>query len=75
MKKLLMTTAEAAEATGLSAYELRRGWKQGIYPAIEIGMGEKTNRLRWNMDALQEAIMKNLNMQIQAAEARGFQSK
>jgi hypothetical protein len=32
----LLNTAEAAKAVGLSAYELRMGFKQGRYPACMI---------------------------------------
>lgn len=53
----LATTKQASEATGLSEWELRVGWKQGRYPAIEIGQGERAKRLRWNLDLLQQAIM------------------
>lgn len=52
----LATTKEAARATGLSEWELRVGFKQGRYPAIEIGHGERARRLRWNLDLLQQAI-------------------
>ncbi len=52
----LVTTAQASAETGLSAWELRRGFKQGIYPAIEIGRGERSKRLRWNLDLLKQAI-------------------
>lgn len=52
----LATTKQAAKATGLSEWELRAGWKQGRYPAIEIGQGERARRLRWNLDLLQQAI-------------------
>lgn len=54
---MLVNTKEAAAATGLSAYELRRGWKAGIYPALLIGHGGQRQRLRWNLEALQAAIM------------------
>lgn len=53
---MLVTTKQAAKATGLSEYELRRGWKQGIYPALLIGRGDQRRRLRWNLEALEEAI-------------------
>lgn len=63
----LMNTKQAAKATGLSAYELRRGYKLGLYPAIEIGMSSKNKRLRWNMKMLEEAIFRNME---QAARER-----
>lgn len=53
---MLVTTKQAAKATGLSEYELRRGWKQGIYPALLIGRGDQRRLLRWNLEALEEAI-------------------
>ncbi len=54
---MLVTTKQAAKATGLSEYELRRGWKEGKYPALVIGRGDERRRLRWNLEALQAAIM------------------
>ena len=57
----LLNTQEAAKATGLSAYELRMGFKQGRYPAIEIGDEDsRVKRLRWNLDALEAAILRQL---------------
>lgn len=57
----LLTTAEAAAATGLSQYELRKGQKQGRYPALEIGvMDGRACRLRWNLDMLSAAIEKQM---------------
>ena len=52
----LLTTEQAATATGLSAYELRVGFKNGKYPALVIGAGGKRPRLRWRLDLLIEAI-------------------
>ena len=55
----LLTTNEAAEMFGLSAYELRNGFKQGIYRAIAIGSRDSTKkRLRWRSDQLKEDIEK-----------------
>ena len=54
---MLVTTKQAAKATGLSEYELRRGWKEGRYPALVIGSGDERRRLRWNLEALEAAIM------------------
>lgn len=53
---MLVTTKEASKATGLSEYELRRGWKEGVYPALVIGRNGERRRLRWNMETLQAAI-------------------
>lgn len=53
----MVNTKEAARAMGISEYSLRLGYKQGIYPALLIGSKDsKVRRLRWNLDALQEAI-------------------
>lgn len=54
---MLMNTKQAAKATGLSEYELRRGWKEGKYPALVIGRGDERRRLRWNLEALQASIL------------------
>jgi len=52
----LVTTSIASAATGLSEWELRRGYKAGIYPAIQIGRGSNQKRLRWDLDILVDAI-------------------
>ena len=57
---MLVTTTKAATITGLSECELRRGYKEGIYPAILIGRGERSRRLRWDIDLLREAIRKQM---------------
>jgi len=57
---VLVTTKQAAEATGLSEYELRRGFLEGKYPALVIGRGDQRRRLRWNLEALQAAILKGM---------------
>ncbi len=54
----LLTTREASEMFGLSQCELRRGYKEGIYPAIEIGSGERMRQLRWRSDLLEELFVK-----------------
>ena len=53
---MLICTKKAAELTGLSEYELRHGFKQGLYPALEIGRGSRRKSLRWDPDILQQAI-------------------
>lgn len=53
---MLIHTKQAAELTGLSEYELRHGFKQGLYPALEIGRGSRRKSLRWDPDILQQAI-------------------
>lgn len=56
----LVTTAQASAATGLSEWELRRGYREGIYPAILIGRGESQRRLRWDIELLQETIRERM---------------
>lgn len=53
---MLVCTKKAAELTGLSEYELRYGFKQGLYPALEVGRGSRRKSLRWDPDILQQAI-------------------
>lgn len=57
---MLVTTTKAATETGLSEWELRRGYKEGVYPAILIGRGERARRLRWDLDLLNEAIKRRM---------------
>lgn len=57
---MLITTAKASAATGLSEWELRRGYKAGEYPAILIGRGERSRRLRWDLDELKRAIRRRM---------------
>lgn len=65
----LLTTAEAAAATGLSQYELRLGAKQGRYPVILLGSADKQFRkMRWNLDALQEVLERKM-----VTDPNGFQ--
>lgn len=65
---MLLTTNQAAAATGLSEYELRMGWKAGRYPALVIGNGGNRPRLRWRLDLLQAAIEKAMIEQDKAEE-------
>lgn len=58
---MLVPTKKAAEITGLSAYELRRGFLEGKYPALVIGRGDQRKRLRWNLEALHAAIMAEMS--------------
>lgn len=53
---MLINTRQAAELTGLSEYELRYVFKQGLYPALEDGRGSRRKSLRWDPDILQQAI-------------------
>lgn len=53
---MLICTKQAAELTGLSAYELRHGFKRGLYPALEIGRGSRRKSLRWDPEVLQQAL-------------------
>ena len=51
----LLTTEEAAAATGLSQYELRRGGKEGRYPVILCGAPRsKFRKQKWNLAALED---------------------
>lgn len=61
MMKRLLTTKEASQATGLSEFELRPGAKQGRYPVLLIGsLDSSFRRMRWNLEALEEAIKKQM---------------
>ena len=53
---MLISTKQAAELTGLSAYELRHGFRQGLYPALEVGRGSRRKALCWDPEILQQAI-------------------
>ena len=58
----LLTTEEAAAATGLSCYELRRGGKEGRYPVILCGSpGMKFRKQKWNLKALENAIRQQMD--------------
>lgn len=57
---MLVSTSEASAGTGLSEWELRRGFKEGIYPAILIGRGNRARRLRWDLELLQESIRRRM---------------
>lgn len=59
---MLVNTKEASHVTGLSEYELRRGFLEGKYPALVIGRGDQRKRLRWNLEALQTAILQQMGM-------------
>lgn len=53
---MFVNTEEAARTTGLSEYELRIGYKQGRYPALEIGRGSRRRSLRWDIDLLRKTL-------------------
>ena len=72
---MLVTTKIAAEKVGLSEYELRMGFKQGRYPAIEIGQGERARRLRWNLDLLRAAITENMAEKARENKGKGGTDK
>lgn len=54
---MFVNTKTAARILGLSQYELRRGYKQGIYPAVQIGGGGERKTLRWDVDLLRETLV------------------
>lgn len=57
----LLTTEEAAAATGLSQYELRLGGKQGRYPVIMTGdPRNKFRKMKWNLGTLEAAIRQRM---------------
>lgn len=53
---MFVCTEAAARAVGLSEYELRTGFKEGRYPALEIGRGSRRRALRWDVDVLRAAL-------------------
>ena len=53
---MFVNTEEAARLTGLSAYELRTGYKMGVYPALAIGRGSRRRALRWDLEVLRAAL-------------------
>ena len=57
---MFVNTREAARLTGLSEYELRLGYKQGDYPALEIGRGSRRRALRWDPEVLRAALEKRM---------------
>lgn len=58
----LLTTEEAAAATGLSQYELRMGAKAGRYPVLLGGSADKRFRkMKWNLEALEDAIRQQMD--------------
>ena len=57
----LLSTEEAASATGLSQYELRRGGKEGRYPVILCGSpGNRFRKQKWNLAALEDALRQQM---------------
>ena len=66
----LLTTEEAAAATGLSQYELRRGGKEGRYPVILCGSPwMKFRKQKWNLEALETAIRQQMERTNDSFEA------
>ncbi len=60
----LLTTKEAAQATGLTEYELRLGAKQGRYPVLLVGSENSSfRRMRWDLETLQESIRKQMELE------------
>ena len=58
-----VNTKRAAQETGLSEYELRIGFKQGRYPALEIGRGDRRRSLRWDLDILRDSLRRQMTEQ------------
>ena len=57
----LLSTEEAAAATGLSQYELRIGAKDGRYPVIMCGRpGNRFRKMKWNLEALEAALRQQM---------------
>ena len=57
---MLISTKQAAELTGLSEYELRYGFKRGLYPALEVGRGSRRKSLRWDPDILRQPLVQGI---------------
>ena len=53
---MFVNTREAARQTGLSEYELRHGFKEGRYPALEVGRGDRRRSLRWDVTVLKATL-------------------
>lgn len=64
-----VNTKRAAQETGLSEYELRTGFKQGRYPALEIGRGDRRRSLRWDLDILRDSLRRQMTEQAAGATA------
>lgn len=63
----LLSTDEAALATGLSVFELRRGGKEGRYPVILCGSPScKFRKMKWNLAALEDTIRRQMMQQKEA---------
>ena len=57
----LLSTEEAAAATGLSQYELRKGGDEGRYPFILTGSpGNKFRKRKYNLEVLEMAIRQQM---------------
>ena len=67
---MFMNTEEAARAVGLSEYELRMGYKEGRYPALEIGRGSRRRALRWDVDVLRAALEEQMRAPREARAVR-----
>ncbi len=57
----VLTTDEVLQAIPwMTRYQLIRGYKEGIYPAVQIGKGGRGSKLRWDLDLLQDAIKRKM---------------
>ena len=59
----IVTRTEAARATGLSAWELRKGALDGRYPHMRAG-----NRFMYDLDLLEEAIRDEMQMRMRTCK-------
>lgn len=60
---MFVNTKRAAQETGLTEYELRLGFKQGRYPALEIGRGNRRRSLRWDLEVLCDSLRRQMTEQ------------
>ena len=65
MKKML-TVKEAVKVTGLSEWELKRGFAAGIYPHIRIGQGR--GKFLVDIELLQETLREMSEKSLKSTE-------
>lgn len=59
LKRMLNTAEAAASIPGMTEHTLRMGYKQGIFPALQLGHGRGA-KLLWDLDMLQAAIQQQM---------------